>query len=71
MSYRCDVCTHSPCFRREAGSYGRDVRGLNRVHQFEKIEIVVIEHPDKSYEMLQKMLDHVEMLINNELPIAS
>jgi len=63
------MTAHSPCFRREAGSYGRDVRGLNRVHQFEKIEIVVIEHPDKSYEMLQKMLDHVEMLINKlELP---
>jgi len=63
------MTAHSPCFRREAGSYGRDVRGLNRVHQFEKIEIVVIEHPEKSYEMLQKMIEHVEMLINKlELP---
>lgn len=57
------MTAHSPCFRREAGSYGKDVRGLNRVHQFEKIEIVVIEHPDKSYETLQKMIQHVESLL--------
>ncbi len=57
------MTAHSPCFRREAGSYGKDVRGLNRVHQFEKIEIVVIEHPEKSYETLQVMIEHVEVLL--------
>lgn len=63
------MTAHSPCFRREAGSYGKDVRGLNRVHQFEKIEIVVIEHPDKSYDTLHKMLEHVEGLLEKlELP---
>ena len=50
---------HTPCFRREAGSYGAHVRGLNRVHQFEKVEIVQITHPDKSYETLDKMVAHV------------
>lgn len=60
---------HSPCFRREAGSYGKDVRGLNRVHQFEKVEIVQIAHPDKSYEVLQEMVKHVEGLLQKlELP---
>lgn len=60
---------HSPCFRREAGSYGKDVRGLNRVHQFEKVEIVQIAHPDKSYEVLDSMLAHVEGLLQKlELP---
>ncbi len=59
----------TPCFRREAGSYGSDVKGLNRVHQFDKVEIVHIEHPDRSYETLQKMLEHVEnLLIKLELP---
>jgi len=59
----------TPCFRREAGSYGSDVKGLNRVHQFDKVEIVHIEHPEKSYDTLQKMLDHVEkLLIKLELP---
>ncbi len=48
-------CAYSACFRREAGSYGKDVRGLNRLHQFDKVEIVQIEHPDKSYETLEKM----------------
>jgi len=63
------MTAHSPCFRREAGSYGKDVRGLNRVHQFEKIEIVVVEHPEKSYETLQKMIQHVEaLLLKLELP---
>jgi len=60
---------HTPCFRREAGSYGKDVKGLNRVHQFDKIEIVEVQHPDKSYEALEGMLTHVEsLLIKLELP---
>ena len=60
---------YSPCFRREAGSYGKDVRGLNRVHQFEKVEIVQIAHPDKSYEVLEEMVKHVEGLLQKlELP---
>ena len=60
---------HTPCFRREAGSYGAHVRGLNRVHQFDKIEIVRIEHPDNSYDVLQEMLLHVEGLLQKlELP---
>ena len=60
---------YSPCFRREAGSYGKDVRGLNRVHQFEKVEIVQIAHPDKSYEVLEEMARHVESLLQKlELP---
>jgi seryl-tRNA synthetase len=60
---------YSPCFRREAGSYGKDVRGLNRVHQFEKVEIVQIAHPDKSYEVLEQMVAHVETLLQKlELP---
>jgi len=54
---------YSACFRREAGSYGKDVRGLNRLHQFDKVEIVVLEHPDKSYEMLETMVNHVETLV--------
>ncbi len=63
------ITGHTPCFRREAGSYGAHVRGLNRVHQFDKIEIVVIEHPDRSYERLQQMLKHVEGLLEKlELP---
>ncbi len=60
---------YSPCFRREAGSYGKDVRGLNRVHQFDKVEIVQIAHPDKSYEVLVEMCNHVESLLQKlELP---
>ena len=60
---------HTPCFRREAGSYGAHVRGLNRVHQFDKIEIVRIEHPDNSYAVLDQMLKHVESLLEKlELP---
>jgi len=54
---------YTPCFRREAGSYGKDVRGLNRVHQFDKVEIVCIEHPNKSYETLNNMINHVEQLL--------
>lgn len=60
---------YTPCFRREAGSYGAHVRGLNRVHQFDKIEIVQIQHPDKSYDTLMDMLKHVEGLLQQlELP---
>lgn len=59
----------SPCFRREAGSFGKDVRGLNRVHQFDKVEIVQIVHPEKSYDVLEEMVSHVEKLLNTlELP---
>ncbi|MDF1574485.1 MAG: serine--tRNA ligase [Bacteroidales bacterium] len=54
---------YTPCFRREAGSYGKDVRGLNRVHQFDKVEIVHIEHPSRSYQALDDMVAHVEQLI--------
>jgi seryl-tRNA synthetase len=53
----------TPCFRREAGSYGKDVRGLNRVHQFDKVEIVQIQHPNNSYETLDEMVKHVEKLV--------
>lgn len=53
----------TPCFRREAGSYGKDVRGLNRVHQFDKVEIVQIQHPDNSYKALEEMVNHVEQLV--------
>jgi seryl-tRNA synthetase len=60
---------YTPCFRREAGSYGKDVRGLNRVHQFDKVEIVQISHPEKSYEILEDMKRHVEGLLQElELP---
>ncbi len=60
---------YTPCFRREAGSYGKDVRGLNRLHQFDKVEVVHVEHPEKSYETLDKMVDYVERIINKlELP---
>jgi seryl-tRNA synthetase len=54
---------YTPCFRREAGSYGKDVRGLNRVHQFDKVEIVQIQHPSRSYETLEEMVNHVEQLV--------
>ncbi len=60
---------YSACFRREAGSYGKDVRGLNRLHQFDKVEIVQLQHPEKSYEALEGMVAHVEGLIKKlELP---
>ena len=60
---------YSNCFRREAGSYGKDVRGLNRLHQFDKVEIVQIQHPDKSYETLELMREHVAGLLRKlELP---
>jgi len=59
------MTAYSPCFRREAGSYGKDVRGLNRVHQFDKVEIVQLAHPEKSYEVLEAMLQHVEKLLQS------
>ena len=62
-------CAYSACFRREAGSYGKDVRGLNRLHQFDKVEIVRIDTPEHSYQSLNEMLDHVEGLLKKlELP---
>ena len=63
-------CTaYTPCFRREAGSYGKEVRGLNRLHQFDKVEIVQVEHPDKSYQTLDKMVKHVSNILDDlELP---
>ena len=61
--------SYTPCFRREAGSYGKDVRGLNRVHQFDKVEIVQIQHPENSYNALEEMVSHVEYLVKKlELP---
>ena len=59
------MTAYTPCFRREAGSYGKDVRGLNRVHQFDKVEIVQLSHPEKSYETLDAMVAHVEKLLQN------
>ena len=62
-------CAYSACFRREAGSYGKDVRGLNRLHQFNKVEIVRIDTPEHSYQSLDEMIDHVENLVKKlELP---
>lgn len=63
------MTAYSPCFRREAGSYGKDVRGLNRLHQFEKVEIVRIENPENSYNALEEMVEHVKSLLEDlELP---
>ncbi|MEO7923644.1 MAG: serine--tRNA ligase [Chitinophagaceae bacterium] len=63
------MTAYSPCFRREAGSFGKDVRGLNRVHQFEKVEIVQLVDPAKSYDALDEMVLHIERLLNSlELP---
>jgi seryl-tRNA synthetase len=59
------MTAYTPCFRREAGSYGKDVRGLNRLHQFDKVEIVQIIHPDKSYVALEEMVLHVENLLKS------
>jgi len=63
-------CTaYTPCFRREAGSYGKEVRGLNRLHQFDKVEIVQVQHPEKSYETLDIMVQHVASILDElELP---
>ena len=58
------LTAYTPCFRREAGSYGKDVRGLNRLHQFDKVEIVRIEKPEDSYRALDEMIAHVEDLVN-------
>ncbi len=57
------LTAYTPCFRREAGSYGKDVRGLNRLHQFDKVEIVEVQHPDHSYESLEAMTSYVESLV--------
>ena len=63
------MTAYTPCFRREAGSYGKDVRGLNRLHQFDKVEIVQLVHPDKSYEVIEEMVIHIEKLLQSlELP---
>lgn len=63
------MTAYSPCFRREAGSFGKEVRGLNRVHQFEKVEIIQVVHPEKSYTILDEMVIHVEKLLQSlELP---
>lgn len=63
------MTAYTPCFRREAGSYGKDVRGLNRLHQFDKVEIVQFQHPDKSYNTLEEMKDYVAGLLRMlELP---
>ncbi|MDQ3846138.1 MAG: serine--tRNA ligase [Bacteroidota bacterium] len=59
------MTAYTPCFRREAGSYGKDVRGLNRLHQFDKVEVVQIVHPDKSYDVLEEMVEHVEKLVQS------
>jgi len=62
-------CGYTPCFRREAGSYGKDVRGLNRLHQFDKVEIVQIVNPEESYKILDEMVNHVKNLLEKlELP---
>jgi seryl-tRNA synthetase len=67
FSYK--LCGYTPCFRREAGSYGKDVRGLNRLHQFDKVEIVRIEHPEQSDKALNEMVEHVKGLLEKlELP---
>ncbi len=63
------LTSYTPCFRREAGSYGKDVRGLNRLHQFDKVEIVQIENPKKSYDTLELMVKHVSKILKDlELP---
>lgn len=59
------MTAYTPCFRREAGSYGKDVRGLNRLHQFDKVEIVQVQHPSKSYDALNEMVMHVETLVKS------
>ncbi len=59
------LTAYTPCFRREAGSYGKDVRGLNRLHQFDKVEIVQVQHPEKSYDTLNEMVNHVEELVKS------
>ncbi|MFM2190232.1 MAG: hypothetical protein RL491_618 [Bacteroidota bacterium] len=66
------LTAYTPCFRREAGSYGKDVRGLNRLHQFDKVEIVQVAHPDHSYQILETMRDYVASLLHElELPFRT
>ena len=66
------LCGYTPCFRREAGSYGKDVRGLNRLHQFDKVEIVRLEKPENSYAALEGMVEHVRGLLRDlELPFRT
>ena len=66
------LCGYTPCFRREAGSYGKDVRGLNRLHQFDKVEIVRFEKPENSYAALDGMVEHVRGLLRElELPFRT
>lgn len=68
-NFSLKMCGYTPCFRREAGSYGKDVRGLNRLHQFDKVEIVRVEHPDNTAKALDEMLEHVKNLLEKlELP---
>ncbi|MDX1650851.1 MAG: serine--tRNA ligase [Brumimicrobium sp.] len=62
-NFSLKITGYTPCFRREAGSYGKDVRGLNRLHQFDKVELVRIEHPDRSEKALDEMVDHVKGLL--------
>ncbi|MFC2151864.1 serine--tRNA ligase [Bacteroidota bacterium] len=59
------MTAYTPCFRREAGSYGKDVRGLNRLHQFDKVEVVQFQHPERSYDTLDEMVNHVEGLVKS------
>ena len=59
------MTAYTPCFRREAGSYGKDVRGLNRLHQFDKVEIVQLSLPETSYEALDGMVAHVESIVQS------
>jgi seryl-tRNA synthetase len=65
MDLPVKMTAYTPCFRREAGSYGKDVRGLNRVHQFDKVEIVQLVHPEKSYDVVEEMVNHVEKLVQS------
>jgi seryl-tRNA synthetase len=65
-------CAYTPCFRREAGSYGKDVRGLNRLHQFDKVELVKIVHPSTSYEELESLREYAESLLKKlKLPFRT
>src|SRR5690349_17826888 len=57
------MCAYTPCFRREAGSYGKDVRGLNRLHPFDRVEIVQIQHPEKSYDTVEEVTEYVASLL--------
>jgi seryl-tRNA synthetase len=63
-NFSIKITGYTPCFRREAGSYGKDVRGLNRLHQFDKVEIVRVEHPSNTAKALEEMIDHVKGLLD-------